>query len=223
MFFLYLHVPEIEKLFALYTNGTMWFVFGMLKGHNYGVCRKCGKDHGDNPRKGTHHSVETKRKIGKANSSKKWTLEQRRKLSEVLKGRVFSPEHLAKIVACNKSPEKRRQLSEQFKGRPSHRKGQHLSISHRINIVRGLRKSKIFPKVVKEFHEKAVKDFLRKLYNLPKDAKFVPASKYDHVFARKVLIEETSHRSFVHVRLRECPEWITSDSNGKTIPVVTKA
>lgn len=223
MFFLYLQFPMfpiIERLFALYTNGSLLFVYGMLKGHNYGVCRKCGEDHGPHPREGCCLTEETKRKIGEGNSGKKRTPEHRRKLSEAFKGRIFSPGHLAKIVAFNKSPEKRRQVSEQFKGKPSHRKGKHLPTLHRINIARGLKESKIFPEVVKEFHEKEVKDFLRKFYDLPKDAEFVPASKYDHVFAREVLIEETSHRSFVHIRLPECPEWVRNNGNGKNVPVV---
>lgn len=94
----------------------------MAKGCNLGWCKKCQKIH-VHGMKGKHHSEESKKKISKANKGKKRSLEVRRKMSEVKKGKKLSPEHYAKIVAINKSPEKRRRISQKLKGRVSPMKG----------------------------------------------------------------------------------------------------
>jgi len=196
MFFVYLDIPEIETFFAFYTNGTLWFVwfaFGLMKGK--------------------HHTEETKQKISKANKGKRgW--------NKGLKG-WLSPEHREAIARSNStrynSPETRYKMGSGVRGKPSHRKGKHLSILHRLNIAFGLRESKIFTERVREYHEERVKRFLRGLYDISEDAEFFPASKYEHVFARMVLIEGGVAYGFItHSRLRERPEWITSDRSGRT-------
>jgi len=210
MFFLYLKFPQIEDIFTLYTNGALFVVYGLMKGCNWGECRKCGKDHGPHPRG----------MLGKKNPNggckKSW--------NRGLKG-WLSPEHREAIARSNStrysSPETRYKMASGVRGKPSHRKGKRLSILHRLNIARGLRESKIFHERVHEYHEEKVKEFLRELYDLPENAEFVPASKYEHVFARMVLIEGGVAYGFItHSRLRERPEWIKSNRNEKSVPLV---
>ena len=51
------------------------------KGHNWGLCEKCGKNHGEPPAKGVPKSEETRRKIGLAHKGVKETPETRLKNS----------------------------------------------------------------------------------------------------------------------------------------------
>ena len=177
-----------------------------MKGHNWGLCRKCGKDHGPHPRG----------MLGRENPNggckKGW--------NRGLKG-WLSPEHREAIARSNStrynSPETRYKMGSGVRGKPSHRKGKHLPILHRLNIAFGLRKSKIFHGRVREYHEEKVKRFLRRLYDLPEDVQFSPASKYEHIFARMVLIEGGAAYGFItHSRLRERPDWIKSKLDDRT-------
>jgi len=199
MFFLYLKFPQIEAFFTLYTNGALFVVYGLMKGCNWGECRKCGKDHGAHPRG----------MLGKKNPNggctKAW--------NKGLKG-WLSPEHREAIARSNStrynSPETRYKMGSGVRGKPSHRKGKHLPILHRLNITFGMRKSKVFRERV-----------LRGLYDLPENVQFSPASKYEHVFARMVLIEGGVAYGFItHSRLRERPEWIKNNRNEKSVPLV---
>jgi len=169
-----------------------------FEGHNYGECNKCGKTH-IHPMKGKHHSEETKRKISNANRGKKRTLEQRQKLSKALKGGKGSWE------------------------------GKHLSSAHKLNIARGLRNSKLFHERVREYHrrrarenEEEVKDFLRELYDISEKAVFYPASKYEHQFARRVLIQGCYSRGFItQSGLNAHAEWVKNNQNENVdVPVV---
>jgi len=90
--------------------------------------------------------AETRKKISKANTGKKHTLETKRKLSEIKKGKPrpdlvgkeFSEETRKKISKANKgkkfSDEHRTNLSQAMKGRPSSRKGVTLSEETRKKI-----------------------------------------------------------------------------------------
>lgn len=59
-----------------------------FKGHNFGLCRLCGKDHGkyNKPMLGKHHSEETKEKISVGNKGKRQSKETKKRISEALKG-----------------------------------------------------------------------------------------------------------------------------------------
>ena len=121
---------------------------------------KKGKYCGANsPRYGTHHSEETKKKIGDANRGKKRTEEQRKKMSEISKGRkwtahqrevmqqkfknrVFAEEHRKKISDALRgrklSPETCKAMSERMKGKLAGEKhpmyGKHLSEEHKKKL-----------------------------------------------------------------------------------------
>lgn len=191
VFILFLAFPQIEQFLAVYTNGVMFLVYGIVKGG--------------------HHSEETKQKISKANNGKQaW--------NKGLKD-WMSPEGRANIAHSNStrynSPETRYKMGSATRGKPSHRRGKHLTLEHIRNVVIGLKNSKVFPKCVTEYHEKKVKRFLRELYDLPEDVDFIPASKYEHEFARKVLIEGKYSYGFItYSGLRETPDWITSNNSG---------
>ena len=220
VFLLYLKFPEIETFFALYANGAMWFVLGILKGHNYGVCRKCGKDHGVHPRKGCILTEETKLKIAEGNRGRVFSVEHCKRLSEAMKDRKFSPEHLAKIVAYNKSPEKRRQVSEFFKDRPSPLKGRKLSFLHRLRIALAWRTSPNNHDGIKKFHEERNKARVREFYDLPEGVEFFPVTLYEHKFARKVLIGGGYAVGFYcQHALPGHPEWFRNNENETKIPV----
>jgi len=83
-----------------------------------------------------------------------------------------------------------------------------------------VRNSKIFRESIHRYHEEKVKAYLRELYDIPKDVVFFPASRYDHEFARKVLIERSARYSFVHIRLLERAAWEMNNENESMIAVV---
>lgn len=75
-------------------NNKGQFVVGGIspwKGHNYGICRKCGRDHGEHPNgmKGKHfkHAEGAKKKISLANKGRKQTKTHKDKLSLSRKGK----------------------------------------------------------------------------------------------------------------------------------------
>ena len=76
------------------------------------------------PRKGYHHSDETKRKISMANRGKtkgvKFTESHKQKISEALKGHPISKENQRKMVEAytlkGHTPEVKRKISESLKG-----------------------------------------------------------------------------------------------------------
>lgn len=80
-----------------------------MKGHNFGPCRKCGKNH-KHPMEGREHSKESKEKMSRAKIGKstwlkgltKETDERVAKLSESLKGRVRSEEHCKNLSKSRK-------------------------------------------------------------------------------------------------------------------------
>lgn len=112
----------------------------------------------------------------------------------------------------NLTPEQRWKYGSSFRGKPSHRRGKQLPTVHCLNIARGLRKSEIFKDRVKQYHESKVEDFLRRLYDIPQDVVFYPASKREHRFARTVLIEERVSFGFITCSgLRERKEWEQND------------
>lgn len=174
----------------------------VAKGHNHGLCRKCGRNH-VHGMKGKHHSEESKRKISKANKGKKRSLEYRRRCSETRKGKKLSPEHYAKVVKANKSPEKIARISQKLKGRVSPMKGYRYTPLQRIKKSFAMRNSEKFHEAIRRRDEEKVKEFLRSLYGIPEEVVFFPASKYDHKFARFVLIEGKHSFGFVHCRLLE--------------------
>ena len=159
-----------------------------FEGHNYGECNKCGKTH-IHPMKGKHHSEETKRKISNANRGRE----------SVWKGKHFSFEH-------------RQNLAKSMRGK-------HLSTEHKRNIARGVKNSNLFHDRVREYHrrraqanEEKVKDFLRELYDLSGEAVFFPASKYEHQFARRVLIQGCySHGFITQSGLHTHAEWVKNN------------
>lgn len=182
-----------------------------MKGHNYGKCKKCGKIR-VHPKgmAGKHHREEAKRKMSRAHMGKPSPLKGRKnpKVAEAMRNRIWTSEMRAN-------------MSKAMKGRPSHRKGKYLLFSHRLNIARGLRESEIFRESIRMYHEGKVKDFLRKLYDIPKNVVFFPASRYEHEFARFVLIEGYASGGFItYSGLRERSEWEKSNANESEIPVV---
>lgn len=165
---------------------------GRMKGHNWGLCRKCGETH-------TH----PRGMLGKKNPNAGCKKGQNKGKPSPLKGRKKSPEHYAKIVAMNKSPEKRRRISQKLKGRVSPMKGYRYTPLQRIQKCFAMRKSEKFHEAIRRRDEEKIKEFLRKLYRIPEEVVFFPASKYDHKFARFVLIEGKYSFGFVHCRLLE--------------------
>lgn len=84
-----------------------------------------------------HMSEETKKKISEANRGKKMSAESRQKMSEKAKGRI--PWNKGKHGVY--SDETRKAMSEGMRGRPSPRKGVHLSEEERARMSE-LRKGK---------------------------------------------------------------------------------
>lgn len=182
-----------------------------MRGHNWGLCQKCGREH-KHPRGmlgKKHPNPGFKKGMIAWNKGKQGWMSQ---------------EGRASIARSNStrynSPETRYKMGSSFRGKPSHRKGKHLPLSHRLNIARGMRNSGKFRESIRKYHEEKVKAFLRKLYDIPEDLVFFPASRYDHEFARFVLIEKRFSMGFVHIRLREHPEWVKTNANESEIPVV---
>jgi len=237
MFLLYLHNPEIQNMFALYTNGTMWFVFGLLKGCNWGgKCRKCGKYHGPHPTKGKPMSEEQKRKISKANKGKKWkwthvspfkgiprTEEVKCKISRSLSGKP------SKSKGRKLSEEHKKHISEALTGQVGYWRGKVRPLLTKIKIrlsLLGKRKSPEHKRNIREAMRKYWNGVhttkLRKIYNIPENIQFIPVTVYEHYFARKVLIEGGySYGLITQSRLRERQEWLKNNQGEREVPVVT--
>lgn len=95
-----------------------------MKGHNHGLCRKCGKTHNNgmeghnfglckkckkfhiypdpHPRKGKKHTEETKKKLSVIGKRKVISEETKKKISVSLKGRKLSVETRKKLSAAKK-------------------------------------------------------------------------------------------------------------------------
>ena len=135
-----------------------------------------------------------------------------------------SPEGSTRIAESNRrriwTVEMRMKTSKSLTGRRSPMKGRHLTPIQRIRKCFAMRNSEKFHIAMQERDEKKVKEFLRSLYGIPEGIEFFPASKYDHKFARLILIEHGYSYGFVHIRLREHPEWIKCNQNELEIPVV---
>ena len=79
MFFVYLHSPQIETFFAFYTNGALFVVYGFV-GHNWGECRKCGKNH-SHGMLGKKHPNPGFKKGHQINKGRKFTTQHKKNLS----------------------------------------------------------------------------------------------------------------------------------------------
>jgi hypothetical protein len=189
----------------------------VAKGHNYGFCQKCGVEH-KHP-KGMldkHHTPETRAKMSKPGKGKG------------IRHFFHSPEIRAKFVEARKwfmknklTPELRYKYGSGARGKPSHRKGKIMSLQYCLNIRQGMKESKIFKARVHEYHESKVENFLRRLYSIPEDVIFYPASKREHRFARTVLIEGRDSFGFITCSgLREKQESEQNDEGESDIPVV---
>ena len=135
-----------------------------------------------------------------------------------------SEEHRESIRHSNKTriwtAEMREKISKAHKGRVSPMKGYRYTPQQRIQKCFAMRNSEKFHNAIQKRDEEKVKEFLRKLYRIPESVEFFPASKYDHNFARLILIEHGYSYGFVHIRLREHPEWVKCNQNESRIPVV---
>lgn len=201
----------------------------VAKGHNYGplLCRKCGEIHitydrrgKNNPMYGKHHSEETKRKIRESkkgipvNKGKHYNItpedrEARRKRMRAL----HTPEIHAKIGRANK-------------GKPSPKKGTHLTALHRLRISLGINNSEKYhramrnPDLLRRKSEWMTAYWLRvrmtkvgQFYGIPEGVKFIPVPLRDHKFSREVLIEQTKFYSYYENNLRELTYYY--DKNGE--------
>ena len=155
-----------------------------FRGHNWGLCRKCGKDHGQNPMKGKHLSEETKREMSIIKRIQYNTVEMWRKLSEAHIGLKHSLETRLKMSLAHKghikSPGHRRNLSLALKGRK-------FTVLTRLRMSQA-KHTKKFRDGVRERTMEKRKERLRKYYKIPEDIQFLPASFFEHKFTREVLI-----------------------------------
>jgi len=158
------------------------------KGHNHGLCRKCGQVHNNSGMTGKHHSTETKEKISKAHSGHSPTPETRLKMSLVKKGKSLSLSHYAHLVEANKSQSKRDAISLSMRGRVSPNKGNHYTLAQRLQISEGLRKSKCWLKNVRAYHIEKNRAEVRAWYGLSEDVLFFPVTLHEHKFVRLVLL-----------------------------------
>lgn len=164
-----------------------------MKGHNYGICKKCGKNHLPTitsanftdeyrrkisiARMGQHPSEETKRKIGNARRGYKHSEETKRKIGLGNKGKSISVEHRHAVVEANRrriwSEESRREISRAMKNR-------YISEGHRRKIgdaTRGRKhttdaKEKMRQSALRNWHnpiyrEKTIKSVLKSLFKRP--------------------------------------------------------
>lgn len=83
----------------------------MKKGHNYGICKKCGKDHGLHPSLGLYHTEEWKKIMSKAfigdknpNYGKTLGQETKNKMSEKAKKRWKNPIKREKFLSKLNTP-----------------------------------------------------------------------------------------------------------------------
>lgn len=166
-----------------------------MKGHNYGLCRKCGKDHGSAPNKGRHFTAEHKRNLSIGIKNSKKFQEGRRKAKKVRywAGHNYGPEICRKCGKIHKHPWKGKHHSEKTRRKMSlSQKGRIISLKQRLKQSKTLRQSKKSREMYAKKREKAIekcKVALRKAYNIPEEASFIPATMREHKFARKVLIE----------------------------------
>lgn len=85
-----------------------------MKGHNWGICKFCGKDHGLHPMLGKSPSDKTKEKLSIAGSLRRHSEEIKRKISLKLKGIPKSEETKRKMSLKRKGISKN-SLSEEHK------------------------------------------------------------------------------------------------------------
>lgn len=108
---------------------------------------------------GAKHSIETKRKIGEANKSRKWTPEARqklrayklahpttpetaRKIGEANRGRRHRPESIEKIKAANPGKSVRNLTTDEtYDGVNAAARSTGISASHIVKVCKGKRKS----------------------------------------------------------------------------------
>ncbi len=95
-----------------------------MKGHNFGLCLKCGKIHiHSHKHRGTPHTEETKKKISEALQGRHLSEAWKDKLRKALKGRVFSEETKKKMSQA-RSGEKGYQYRKDITERPCEHCGQ---------------------------------------------------------------------------------------------------
>jgi len=135
-----------------------------MKGHNYGFCRKCRKEH-IRPMQGKHHTEKTKRRIGLANTARPNMMggnnpakrpEVRKKISLFNKGKHLSNETKSKLSIARK-------------GKPSPMKGKHHSEQTRKRLSEKAILQMQNPKMREQLSEIKMKQFA--------EGKFVPWNK----------------------------------------------
>ena len=140
------------------------------KGHNWGLCRYCGKNHGEPPAKGKPKSEETRRKIGLGHKGVKETLKVR-------------------LANCLGQLRYRSRLTfvERERIRERHRKfWRIMSPEEYARRCEHLRQCRLVKHIAR----------VREFYKIPKGEVFFPSSLYDHKFTREVLIEKTKCHSY---------------------------
>lgn len=120
----------------------------MKKGHNYGLCKKCGKNHGPHPRLGMHNSEEMKKKASKSLKGRtawnegltKETDERVRKMAEKQRGKKLSEEVKLKIgkshTGKKHTEETKRKISKSKTGKKHTIESRRKMFESRVNYLK---------------------------------------------------------------------------------------
>jgi len=156
-----------------------------MKGHNWGLCKKCGKVyvHG---MAGKHHSEEAKRKITRAHKGRPSPFKG-------VKNRI-SPEGKRRIAEANRrrvwTPEMRAKVSQSLKGRISPMKGRHLTMAQRLRKSRAMKNSRAHQEAMRKRRKKShAKKLKRK-----KESHVKPGEKREE---KKIIFDSDSKRFLV--------------------------
>ena len=209
-FFLFLKYPQLEGLFALYANGSLLFVFGMVGTKEGWITRR--QKYGNCGRK------------DKSTFLKPW--DTRRELYG--DGYKISMKELGRLISAGMGPSPRKGLTwEEYYGEERAKEiKEKLSFTVyllwlNINSTYNTREFR------RKLSESAVRRWLEfqrceaaEFYGLNMKEPFFPGSLRDHKFARLVLIEKVEFWPFIECNgLREHPSYMDKEGKRKVIPV----
>lgn len=155
----------------------------------------------------------------------KLTLEHRRKISVALKNSEKCSKSARERALRNKDwvPPMKGHNYDHGKGdvcrkcgeiHKHHMSGKPLTTSQKLKVSQGLKNSKLLRNSINAHYEEKAKRFLRRLYGLPEEAEFSPATLYAHKFARNVLVNGEARAGFISSGSpRTPPVWVKNNES----------